>query len=116
MLAEDRHEKQQLVTEEDIRRLEEEMDEANADLPTLRSFILPGGGMLSAYFHQARTVCRRGERALVALQRSEPQRPECLRYTNRLSDWLFVMGRRAVHNRSEDEVLWRPGDRSEPLE
>lgn len=115
VLPEDRHEKQQLVTSADVVRLEEEMDEANEGLPTLRSFVLPGGGMLSAFLHQARTVCRRAERCLVELHAEEPQRQECLRYVNRLSDWLFVMGRRSVYDRGEDEVLWRPGDRSESV-
>lgn len=113
VLPEDRHEKQQVITAEDVARLETEMDAANEGLPTLRSFVLPGGGMLSAFIHQARTTCRRAERVLVELHAQEPQRPECLSYVNRLSDWLFVMGRRAVHDRGEDEVLWRPGDRSE---
>lgn len=113
VLPEDRHPQQQVIAETDVERLEQEMDAANAGLPTLRSFILPGGGMLSAFLHQARTVCRRAERCLVALHAEEPQRSECLRYVNRLSDWLFVLGRRAVHDSGEDEVLWRPGDRSE---
>ncbi|MEL6189659.1 MAG: cob(I)yrinic acid a,c-diamide adenosyltransferase [Myxococcota bacterium] len=113
VLPADRHPQQQVISETDVDRLEQEMDAANEGLPTLRSFILPGGGMLSAFLHQARTVCRRAERGLVALHADEPQRSECLRYLNRLSDWLFVMGRRAVHDRGEQEVLWRPGDRSE---
>ncbi len=113
VLPEDRHPQQRLVTADDVTRLEQEIDAANAGLPTLRSFILPGGGMLSAFLHQARTVCRRAERHLVDMHRAEPQRPECLAYVNRLSDWLFVMGRRAVHDRGESEVLWRPGDRAE---
>ena len=112
VLSEDRHEKQQLVTPEDVERLESEMDEVNKDLPPLKSFVLPGGGMLSAQFHMARTICRRAERCLVALHRSETQRLECLKYVNRLSDWLFVMGRWAVVSRGEREILWRPGDRS----
>lgn len=113
VLAEDRHEKQQLIETADVDRLEAEMDAANEGLPTLRSFVLPGGGMLSAFAHQARTVCRRAERGLVELHAVEPLRSECLRYVNRLSDWLFVMGRRAVHDRGEEEVLWVPGARGE---
>jgi len=111
VLPADRHEKQQLISTEDITRLESELDAANADLPTLRSFILPGGGMLSALFHQARTVCRRAERRLVDLHGAEPQRSEVLVYLNRLSDWLFVMGRKAAVDRGHGEVLWRPGQR-----
>lgn len=113
VLPEDRHEQQQVITASDVERLEAEMDADNAALPPLTSFVLPGGGMLSAFLHQSRTVCRRAERHLVELHRAEPQRAECLQYLNRLSDWLFVMGRRAVHDRGEAEVLWRPGDRAE---
>ncbi len=111
VLLEDRHEAQILISAEDVTRLESEIDRSNADLPTLRSFILPGGGMLSALLHQARTVCRRAERRLVELHTRDPQRDEALVYLNRLSDWLFVMGRRAAISRGRGEVLWRPGDR-----
>lgn len=111
VLPEDRHEKQILISEADVLRLEAEIDEANAALPTLRSFILPGGGALSAHLHVARTVCRRAERRLVTLHRGEPQRGEALRYLNRLSDWLFVMGRKASADAGRAELLWKPGDR-----
>lgn len=111
VLPEDRHEKQQLIDEADMKRLESELDTANEALPTLRSFVLPGGGVLSALFHQARTVCRRAERRLVDLHQEEPQRELLLVYLNRLSDWLFVMGRRAAIARGHEEVLWRPGAR-----
>lgn len=110
-LAADRHEKQVLISDADVTRLESEMDEVNADLPTLRSFILPGGGMTAAFLHQARTVCRRAERSLVTMLEREPERPVCLQYLNRLSDWLFVMGRHAAVSSGHGEVLWRPGDR-----
>lgn len=110
-LPEDRHPKQALVTDADVTRLEQEIDEINDGLPTLRSFILPGGGMTSALLHQSRTVCRRAERRLITLHRTEPQRGETIRYLNRLSDWLFVMGRHAALGEGGTEVLWRPGDR-----
>jgi cob(I)alamin adenosyltransferase len=110
-LPDDRHPQQPLVSTDDVARLESEMDGANQALPTLRSFVLPGGGMLSAYMHQARTVCRRAERRLIALIEAEPQRPEVLQYLNRLSDWLFVMGRRAAVAFGHEEILWSPGQR-----
>jgi cob(I)alamin adenosyltransferase len=110
-LAEDRHPKQALISEEDITRLEREIDEATASQPPLRSFILPGGGELSARLHQARTVCRRAERRTITLHRAEPQRGEVIRYLNRLSDWLFVMGRAAALGSGQGEVLWKPGAR-----
>ncbi|MFO0723428.1 MAG: cob(I)yrinic acid a,c-diamide adenosyltransferase [Myxococcota bacterium] len=111
VLPEDRHQKQQLIQEADVLRLETEMDQANGSLPALRSFILPGGGPISAALHVARTVCRRAERRLVTLHHTEPQRAEALRYLNRLSDWLFVMGRKAAADAGRDELLWRPGER-----
>lgn len=110
-LPEDRHEKQALVSSEDVARLEREMDEATATLAPLRSFVLPGGGMVSALFHQSRTVCRRAERRLVSLHAAEAQREVALHYLNRLSDWLFVMGRVAAVKSGKGEVLWRPGER-----
>ena len=111
-LPENLHEKQILVSEDDIARLEKEMDDTNQTLPTLRSFILPGGSLTGAFFHQARCVARRAERVLVALHETEPLRPEVLRYVNRLSDWLFVMGRKVVVEEGGEEVLWKPGARS----
>jgi cob(I)alamin adenosyltransferase len=111
VLPEDRHAAQVLIGEADVRRLEAELDGYNAALPTLRSFILPGGGVLSALLHQARTVARRAERRVLALHELEPQREVLLVYLNRLSDWLFVVGRVAAVRRGHGEVLWRPGDR-----
>lgn len=111
VLPADRHEKQILVSAADAKVLEDELDRTNADLPTLRSFVLPGGGMLAAFFHQARTVCRRAERRLVALHEAEAQRSEALVYLNRLSDWLFVMSRAVALRSGHEEVLWRPGHR-----
>lgn len=110
-LAEDRHPKQVLVSAEDVARLEREMDEANEALEPLRSFVLPGGGMASALFHQARTVCRRAERRVVSLDAREPQRPEVVQHLNRLSDWFFVLGRHAARAAGREEVLWKPGER-----
>jgi cob(I)alamin adenosyltransferase len=111
-LPEDRHPQQAVVRAEDVERLETEIDEANDKLPSLKSFVLPGGGMLSAFFHQARTVCRRSERRLLEMNANEPLRSEVMQYVNRLSDWLFVMGRKAALDFGYDEVLWRPGDRT----
>ena len=107
-LAEDRHPRQPMVEERHVEALERDLDEMNDQLPELRSFVLPGGGWLSSYLHQARTVCRRAERLTVALARQETLRPECVRYLNRLSDALFVMGRWAAHVTGEPEPLWEP--------
>jgi len=110
-LPSDRHPQQAVVSADDVSRIESEIDELNANLPALRSFILPGGGMVSAQIHVARTVCRRAERRVVELHQEEPQRAEVLSYLNRLSDWLFVAGRRAALSLGDEEVLWRPGAR-----
>lgn len=90
--------------------LEKQIDHFNADLKPLTSFILPGGTALSAALHIARTVTRRAERVVSALVEVEPETsPEALRYLNRLSDLLFVLGRVANAN-GEKDVLWVPGN------
>lgn len=86
-------------------RLEREIDAMNKDLAPLRSFILPGGTALSAHLHMARTVARRAERAILAIEGAI--NPETIRYTNRLSDWFFVAAR--VANSEQGDVLWVPG-------
>ena len=96
-----------LVHEADVERLERTLDGFNADLPALKDFILPGGGMAAASCHVSRTVCRRAERELVTLARQETVRPEALRYLNRLSDLLFVIARVLARHEHGSEVLWR---------
>jgi cob(I)alamin adenosyltransferase len=98
------------VIESQVERLEGEIDQLNADLSPLTSFILPGGAPLAAHLHQARTVCRRAERAAVSLadQDGEAVNPAALKYLNRLSDLLFVMARWA-NGKGAGDVLWTPG-------
>jgi cob(I)alamin adenosyltransferase len=97
-----------LVEDEDITRLEGWIDELNDDLPPLKEFILPGGGRVGAFLHQARTVCRRAERRVVTLVGLEPDTGlGCVRYLNRLSDLLFVLGRWAARAHGEAEYLWQ---------
>lgn len=91
-----------------VERLEREMDHWNEGLQPLRSFILPGGGPAATACHLARTVCRRAEREVVALARTEAVRPDALRYINRLSDYLFVIARTLGHRLGHEEVLWDP--------
>jgi cob(I)alamin adenosyltransferase len=91
-----------------VERLEHEIDAMNASLRPLDSFILPGGNAAAAYLHLARTVTRRAERLVSELAESEPVNPEALKYLNRLSDHLFVLGRRLNDNGARD-VLWVPG-------
>ena len=107
-LPEDVHPRQARITEDDVRRLETEIDRFNAELPALRSFVLAGGSRLDAELHICRTVCRRAERACVRLSRTEAVPPEAVRYLNRLSDALFVWSRWASHATGAPETLWEP--------
>ena len=104
---EDRWEGMERPTEADIEQLENWIDALNSELPALKEFILPGGGPVGAYLHQARTVCRRAEREVVRLRSIEPDATrEILPYLNRLSDFLFVLGRWAAKAHDEKEFLW----------
>jgi cob(I)alamin adenosyltransferase len=107
-LPEDVHPRQARVGDAEVVRLEEEMDRLNADLPPLRSFVLPGGCRIDAELHLARTICRRAERRVVALSRTAEVPGEAVRYLNRLGDALFVWGRWANHSLGAAEVLWQP--------
>ncbi len=97
------------IIDAQVDRLEQEIDAMNAELSPLTSFILPGGSPLAASLHLARTICRRAERLIVEAARTEAINPAAIRYANRLSDHLFVMGR-YHNNRGRDDVLWVPGD------
>jgi len=88
--------------------LEGEIDRLNAELQPLTSFVLPGGTRQAAAFHLCRTVARRAERVMVALNSREPLNQDALRYVNRLSDFFFVAARHA-NNRGAGDVLWVPG-------
>ncbi|MCC7253901.1 cob(I)yrinic acid a,c-diamide adenosyltransferase [Hyphomicrobium sp.] len=98
------------VSDDQVARLEAEIDEMNSELKPLKSFVLPGGSPASAALHVARTVSRRAEREMVALaaQEGEPVSAAALKYINRLSDFLFVAGR-YVNDRGRSDVLWVPG-------
>jgi cob(I)alamin adenosyltransferase len=98
------------IVPEQTARLERLIDEHNQDLPTLNSFILPGGTELAAALHVARTVVRRAERRVVTLLHSDPRGTsvETVRYLNRLSDLLFVLSRIA-NDQGSGDILWVPG-------
>jgi cob(I)alamin adenosyltransferase len=96
----------------DIERLEQTLDRYNAELPPLKEFILPGGGMASAQCHVARTVCRRAERELVTLSHHDAVRAEAIRFLNRLSDLLFVLCRVLARSSGHGEVIWNHTRRS----
>lgn len=96
------------IIDAQVDRLEAEIDAMNANLTTLRSFILPGGTALAAHLHLCRTVSRRAERLTVELATLEDINPAALRYLNRLSDWFFVASRIA-NDDGRGDVLWVPG-------
>jgi cob(I)alamin adenosyltransferase len=96
------------VTATQVERLEQAIDRLNDPLPSLRSFVLPGGTPAAAWLHLARTVCRRAERAVVTLMRTEAVNEQVLIYLNRLSDLLFVLAR-AANAGGPGDVLWVPG-------
>jgi cob(I)alamin adenosyltransferase len=98
------------VDDEAIARLEADCDRFNADLPELRSFVLPGGTEAAGGLHVARTVCRRAEREVLAAREEVEVNPLVLVYLNRLSDLLFILARAANAAAGRDEPLWKPGD------
>ena len=95
------------VSQVAIDRLERDCDEANASLPELRSFVLPGGSEGAARLHVARAVCRRAESVVIWAASERPVNPLVPIYLNRLSDLLFILARAA--NAGGDEPLWLPG-------
>ncbi len=97
------------VSEAQVTALEKLMDKCQKDLKPLKSFVLPGGGRVGGFLHQARTVCRRAERRVLALARVETISPWPLKYVNRLSDLLFVLSRWVGHRLGETEYLWERG-------
>jgi cob(I)alamin adenosyltransferase len=96
------------VTAPQAERLEHAIDRLNEQLQPLTSFILPGGSPAAAWLHLARTVCRRAERAVVTLMKTDTVNPHVLIYLNRLSDFLFVLAR-VANNNGQSDVLWVPG-------
>lgn len=96
------------IVDQQVTRLENEIDAMNAELEPLKSFILPGGTPAASYLHLARTVARRCERLLTELSEHEDVNPAAIKYVNRLSDHLFVLARHLNDNGAKD-VLWVPG-------
>jgi cob(I)alamin adenosyltransferase len=112
MLPKDRQEKHASVGDADVRAIEDAIDAAQRELPPLVNFIHPGGSLPGAHLHFARTICRRAERLLVALQeRDEPGRKEALRFLNRLSDALFVWARWINDTLGIPEHVWNQAGR-----
>jgi cob(I)alamin adenosyltransferase len=97
------------VSDAQVLKLDALLAQYNAALPRLEEFILPGGSRGAALAHVARTVCRRAERAIVALGHAETVRPVCRQYVNRLSDLLFVLSRVLNRHAGGQDVLWQKG-------
>jgi cob(I)alamin adenosyltransferase len=97
------------TTQEQVDALEADCDRFNAELPELKSFVLPGGTEAAARLHVARTVCRRAERVALEAAGAHDLNPLTLVYLNRLSDLLFILARVANTAGGQDEPLWKPG-------
>lgn len=102
------------VGERQIKKIEQLIDECQKSLGPLKSFVLPGGGKIGAYLHQCRTVCRRGEREILRLSRTEEIGEWPLKYVNRLSDLFFVLSRWISKQTGEQEYLWQRGLQEKP--
>jgi cob(I)alamin adenosyltransferase len=96
------------LAESDIELLENKMDEMDATLPPMRFFVLPGGHASVSFGHVTRTVCRRSERLVIALDQTEKVDPLVIKYMNRLSDYLFVLCRAMAHELNAEETPWKP--------
>lgn len=96
------------ISDVDISKLEGAMDDMDEELPEMRSFVLPGGHPVVSYCHLARCVCRRCERSVIRLGHNEEVDPIIIRYLNRLSDYLFVLGRKLTQELNAGEIPWNP--------
>jgi cob(I)alamin adenosyltransferase len=103
------HEGRLRVVQSQVDVLEADCDRFNAELPELKSFVLPGGTETAARLHVARTTCRRAEREAIVAARAHEVSPLVLTYLNRLSDLLFILARAANAAAGEEEPLWKPG-------
>lgn len=94
-----------------IKEIESWIDTLDAETPRIKAFVLPGGCMLSAHCHVARTVCRRAERRILALAQEEYVDPVLIKWINRLSDYLFIAARHINHVAGVEEITWKPSPR-----
>ena len=107
-LPEDLNDDLPCIRDQDIKQLENEMDQYNQNLPTLKSFVLPGGSNVNIWLHKARTVCRKAERRCVKLSKTSELESNVICYLNRLSDALFVWSRWSNYIQGCDENIWDP--------
>ena len=99
------------IEDSHIKKMENEIDYFNENLPDLKSFVLPGGSQLNIWFHISRTLCRRCERTVVSLSQKESIDSAIIKYLNRLSDGLFVWGRWVNVIQAYSEVVWNPNEK-----
>ena len=102
------------VGENEVKKIEQLIDECQKELEPLKSFVLPGGDRIGAYLHQCRTVCRRAEREILRLSRAEELSEWPIKYVNRLSDLFFVLSRWISKKTGKDEYLWQRGLAEKP--
>ena len=95
-----------IITQEDVLRIEQEIDKLDEQLPELRAFIIPGGARGATICHVCRTFCRRAERRILVLSETCTISPELLAYVNRLSDYLFVLSRKINFDEQNNEIFW----------
>ena len=96
------------LQETDVVFLENQIDVMDASLAPMRSFVLPGGHVSVSFAHVTRTVCRRAERLVIALNQAEPVNPLIIKYLNRLSDYVFVLSRKMTAELKSEESPWHP--------
>jgi len=104
--AEATHQPSSTISDADVTNLERQIDQAAEGLPKWRGFTLPGGCRAAALAHVCRTVCRRAERRILALNTEEPVSPQLLAYVNRLSDYFYVLALRLNFLQGTEEILW----------
>ena len=105
--AESSHTLSSVISSNDVTDLESSIDRAAEGLPKWRGFTLPGGCRAAAFAHVCRTVCRRAERRILALNATEPVSPQLLAYVNRLSDYFYVLALRLNFLQGTEEILWK---------
>lgn len=108
MLANPTNTSKAVIKEEHIEGLESGIDNMNEFLPSLKTFILPGGNESAALAHVCRTVCRRAERRTISLSMEHEIEPITVKYLNRLSDYFFVLSRKLIHDKGDKEIQWLP--------
>lgn len=97
-----------LIVEEDFKFIEGKIDQYTSEVPQLRSFVIPGGNQVSSLCHVARSICRRAERETLRLAQESEVPESCIKYLNRLSDFLFILARKAIKDGNSKEIIWKP--------